>query len=105
MSINIDPSAGDSMCQSLDPLKSTTGSVHLFRVVLVVKHRDQWYQIIREANRCFGLGQWRSQAKVLRRLNRSEWTPNPVRVWFDVPNQEFASWIGIKYGVEIVSVT
>jgi hypothetical protein len=76
-------------------------------MVVELQDTKQWYAIIKEANRCFGLGNWYGQPKIKRRLDRNVWTKTMVgtRVWFDVPEREFASWIGVKFGIKVISVS
>lgn len=105
MSVNIETAAGDGTLQSLDPLKSTTNAMHLFRVVVELDSTEQWYAVIREAQRLFGAGNWDSQPRVKRKLERIKWNAIKVRVWFDVPDASFGSWIGVKLAVRVVSVT
>ncbi len=104
MSVNIETAAGDGTLQSLDPLKSTTDAMHLFRVVVELDNTEQWYAIIREAHQLFGNGNWHGQPRVKRKLERNRWTHTKVRVWFDVPDATFGSWIGVKLAVRVVSV-
>lgn len=105
MSVNIETTASDSTLQSLDPLKVTTNAMHLFRVVVELDSTEQWYSIIREAQQLFGPGAWDGQPRVKRKLERSKWNATKVRVWFDVPDATFGSWIGVKLAVRVVSVT
>jgi hypothetical protein len=104
MSVNIETSASDSTLQSLDPLKATTNAMHLYRVVVELENTEQWYAIIREAQRLFGPKNWDSQPRIKRKLDR-RWNATRVRVWFDVPDATFGSWIGVKLAVRVVSVT
>jgi len=104
MSVNIETTASDSMLQSLDPLKSTTKPVHLYRIVVELTQTDQWYAIIREAQRLFGPKNWTCQPRVRRKLER-RWGSTGVRVWFDVPDITFSTWIGVKLAVRVISVT
>lgn len=62
---------------------------------------DQWYAIMREARAQFGKN-WRSQSHVRRKLSRSMvWgtTSNTERVWFEVPDPKFGTWVAIKHAV------
>ena len=104
MSVNIETTASDSTLQSLDPLKSTTHAMHLYRVVVEVDSTDQWYAIIREAQKTFGTNNWRSQARVKRKITNI-WSLTKAQVWFDVPDASFATWIGVKLAVRVISVT
>lgn len=105
MSVNIETSASDSTLQSLGPLKATTNAMHLYRVVVELEDTEQWYAIIREAQRLFGPGNWDGQPRVKRKLERVRWSKDRVRVWFDVPDVSFGSWIGVKLAVRVLSVT
>ena len=101
MSIKIETSAGNGMLQSLDPLKTTTDAMQLFRFWVEVYTPKQWYDVIREANKCYAKTNWRCQGRVRRKLE-SNWSRQCVRVWFDVPDKNFASWVGVKLGLTVV---
>jgi hypothetical protein len=103
MSVNIETSVSNDTLQSLDPLKTTTDAMHLYRVTVELENAVQWYKIIREANALYGLHNWRGQPRVKRKLERN-WARNTIRVWFDVPDQTFASWVSIKLAVQVVGV-
>ena len=65
---------------------------------------DTWYAIMREARAQFGRN-WRSQAHVKRRLEHASlWHSNDhaERVWFEVPDPKFGTWIAIKHAVRQV---
>ena len=65
---------------------------------------EQWYTIMREARAQFGKN-WRSQAHVKRRLEHSAlWrlSESAERVWFEVPDPKFGTWIAIKHAVRQV---
>ncbi len=106
MSVNIPVSTDLEVCmpESLDPLKSTTE--HMHRIWVEVRTLAQWYAIQQEARRWFG-HQWRGQSKVRRKLDRSHRSPwhgeQDVTVWFDVPDPQFATWIGVKLALRIVN--
>jgi len=74
----------------------------LHRVWVEVTYIHTWYSIIREANSLYGPKNWRGQPKVKRRLERN-WHHKPVRVWFDVPDPNFATWISVKHSVIVKS--
>ena len=87
-----------SMFESLDSLKVTPLVMH--RIQLELHDVRTWYAVIRELNQVYGTGNWRGQSHVKRRLENLIWNPDQaVRVWFDVPDQSFASWISVKYAV------
>lgn len=112
MSIEVGTSAL-SMSESFNSLGVTPLPMH--RIWIEIDSTKVWYKIIAEANREFGIGGWRSQSGVKRRLDRLHpiW-PSSVngqppsakitcRVWFDVPDQKFATWIAIKYPVTVLA--
>jgi hypothetical protein len=98
MSVKIETSVSNDTLQSLDPLKTTTDAMHLYRVTVELENAVQWYKIIREANALYGLHNWRGQPRVKRKLEKN-WSRDKVRVWFDVPDQTFATWISVKHSV------
>jgi len=108
MSIEIGTSA-PSMSESLKSLGITPLPMH--RIWMEISSTKVWYKIIAEANREFGIRGWRSQSGVKRRLDRlgqwpSSWPPSAKiveRVWFDVPDEKFATWIAIKYAVTVLA--
>jgi hypothetical protein len=104
MSVKIETAVSNDTLQSLGPLKTTTDAMHLYRVTVELENDVQWYKIIREANALYGLHNWRGQPRVKRKLEKN-WARNKVRVWFDVPDQTFASWISIKLALHVVGVT
>jgi len=66
------------------------------RIVFEIKDTDTWYAVMQEARAMFGRN-WRCQSKVRRKL---EWgVTQPVQVWFEVPNSQFASWVSLKLAV------
>ena len=104
MSVNIETAVSNDTLQSLDPLKTTTDAMQLYRIVVELENAKQWYSIIREAQRVFGNGQWTGQSRVKRKLE-SNWGRKKINVWFDVPDASFASWISVKLAVRVVSAT
>lgn len=104
MSIEIGISAL-SMSESLDSLKTTPLPVH--RIWVEIGSTEVWYKIIAEANREFGIRGWKGQSGAKRRLDRCNrmWLSalkTTERVWFDVPDEKFATWIAIKYAVTVL---
>jgi hypothetical protein len=87
------------MSSSLDSLKETASDMHpLQRVVFELTTLDQWYSLIREANQLYGPHKWRCQARVRRKLEHN-WANNAIRIWFEVPDSNFASWVAVKHSV------
>ena len=96
MTVKIQDSAL-SISESLDSLKVTPLSMH--RITFSLKNTDQWYAIMKEARALYGKN-WRSQPHAKRRLDRYRWDSRNERVWFDVPDVQFASWCAVKLAVE-----
>ena len=101
MSVEIETSAL-SMSESLTSLKTTPSPMH--RVYMEVGSVAVWYKIIREANALYGRN-WRGQSGVKRRLSHNIWLHDnkQERVWFDVPDEKFSTWVAIKCGVTIIA--
>ena len=100
MSVEIETSAL-SMSESLNSLKLTPLPMH--RIYFEVGSVDVWYKIVREANSMFGRN-WRGQSRVKRKLNTLAWlgTAGLHKVWFEVPDEKFGTWVAIKYAVTLV---
>ena len=99
MSVEIAASTS-SMPQSLDSLKMVT-PLAMHRITFEIKNVDTWYKIMAEARAQFGKN-WRAQPKTKRKL--SSWRLDnapPVRVWFEVPDPAFATWVAVKLGVPV----
>ena len=65
---------------------------------------EQWYAIMREAQAQFGKN-CNGQRHVKRRLEHSAlWRlgKHAERVWFEVPDPKFGTWIAIKHAVRQV---
>ena len=80
----------------------------MHRIWMEINSVEVWYKIIAEANREFGIRGWKGQSGTKRRLDRSMYTwpekvKTTVRVWFDVPDEKFATWIAIKYAVTVLA--
>lgn len=80
----------------------------MHRIFVEIGSTEVWYKIIAEANREFGVRGWRGQSGAKRRLERNgrawpESHKTVVRVWFDVPDEKFATWIAIKYAVTVLA--
>lgn len=87
------------MSSSLDSLKETASDMHPFhRVWVEITDTDTWYALIREANTLYGTHNWRGQPRVKRKLINN-WGSKSVRVWFDVPDPTFATWVSVKHSV------
>jgi len=95
MSVEIGTSAL-SMSESISSLESTPLIMH--RIWFDIASTDVWYSIQREAKKLYGTS-WKSQSRVRRKLENIWGKPQSHSVWFDVPDQSFASWISVKYAV------
>jgi hypothetical protein len=101
MSVKIETSAL-SMSESLNSLEKTPLPMH--RVYMEIGSVELWYKIIREANSLYGRN-WRGQSGAKRRLSHNIWLDEKKqeRVWFDVPDEKFGTWVAIKCGVTIIA--
>ena len=100
MSVKIE--ASDSMLQSLDSLRTTALPMH--KLYFELSTVEQWYAIMREARAQFGKN-WQGQRHVKRRLEHANlWRLDGAteRVWFEVPDPKFGTWIAIKHAVRQV---
>lgn len=94
--------ASDLILPSLDSLRKTALPMH--KLYFELSSVEQWYAIMREAREQFGKN-WRSQPHVKRRLDRTNiWAVvgQHERVWFEVPDPKFGTWIAIKHAVRQV---
>ena len=101
MSVKIE--ASDVMLPSLDSLKTTALPMH--KLYFELSSVETWYAIMREARAQFGKN-WRSQAHVKRRLEHASLWRLPgaaERVWFEVPDPAFGTWVAIKHAVRQVA--
>lgn len=102
MSIDNETSTVTGTLSSLNPLKVTTGTMHT-RIWFELGDVKSWYAIMKEARSCFGKN-WRGQPKVKRKLERNRWTHNKQKVWFDVPDANFATWVAVKHAVTVCKI-
>lgn len=76
----------------------------MHKIFVTCSLQSEWYAVIREANRWFGTGNWRGQRRVKRTLRAEPsriWLPQPRKIWFEIPDIEFASWISVKYTLPV----
>jgi hypothetical protein len=99
MTVNIEGSAS-SIPESLDSLSETPLVMH--RIWFQLHTVKEWYAVMKEARAMFGKN-WRTQSRVKRRLEHNNlWGLNvtqTVSVWFEVPDQTFATWVAVKHAV------
>ena len=103
MSVDIAVSAS-SMPQSLDSLKMVT-PLGMHRITFEIPTVGVWYKIMAEARAQFGKN-WRTQPKAKRKLEG--WRPQgspPIKVWFEVPDSSFSTWVAVKLGVPVAKAT
>jgi hypothetical protein len=98
MTVNIEASAS-SMPESIDSLELTPLVMH--RITFEFDTPTQWYAVMREARTLYNKD-WRSQSHVKRRLDRHKFTQKSETVWFDVPDEKFATWCAVKLAVRVV---
>jgi len=102
MTVKIEGSAL-SIPESLDSLKVTPLVMH--RIWFRLHTVAEWYAVMKEARVMFGKN-WRSQSRVKRRLEHAPlWgiSLQPVPVWFEVPDETFATWVAVKHAVIAVT--
>lgn len=87
-----------SMSESLNSLETTHLPMH--RITFMLPNAEKWYAVMKEARSLYGKN-WRSQPHVKRKLDRQRWTKQVIPVWFEVPDQSFASWCAVKLAVEV----
>ena len=99
MTVKIEGSAL-SIPESLDSLNVTPLVMH--RIWFRLHTVKEWYAVMKEARVMFGTN-WRTQSRVKRRLEHNNlWGLNvtqTVPVWFEVPDQTFATWVAVKHAV------
>jgi hypothetical protein len=77
----------------------------MIKFEIEIRRQAQWYEVMRECRRCFGQN-WCGQAKVRKKLRGHElgYSEDPVKVWFEVPDPQFVTWIGIKTGCAVAVI-
>lgn len=88
------------MSMQSDPLKLTAQDLQRFW--FSISTEQQWYAVMRECRVWFGKN-WRCMSKVRRKLAGRLRALGPVSVWFEVPDPRFATWISVKYSLEVQS--
>ena len=96
------------MSMSMDPLKLTTQSLHRFW--FKVHTKEDWYSIVNECRLLYG-SNWRTQRNILKRFKKAQnynrsiqawiYRNMPHTIWFEVPDSAFATWITVKYSIEV----
>lgn len=74
----------------------------LNRIYVSLTTQEQWYAVMRECRSWFGKN-WKSQGRVKRKLSEAGRLRHysSVTVWFDVPDLRFATWISVKYSLQV----
>jgi hypothetical protein len=75
----------------------------LHRIYVNVTTQEQWYAVMRECRSWFGK-QWKTQPRVKRKLTentRYGRNAPSVAVWFEVPDLRFATWVSVKYSLQV----
>ena len=70
-----------------------------YRFVVFVRNTRQWYAIMHECRVWFGKD-WKTQPKVKRKLSKIV-RNDCVPVWFEVPDETWATWVSTKLSLEI----
>jgi hypothetical protein len=76
----------------------------MIRLHFKLRTTQQWYELMRECRQWFG-SNWRCQPRVRRKLSDEKYrhVTSPQRVWFEVPDERFASWVAVKMALEVAS--
>ena len=84
--------------------EKTTKQEELHKFWFQIASQDQWYNIMRECRNWFGKN-WKCQGKVRRKLNPSSTLRQrpSLAVWFEVPDSRFATWVSVKYSIQVQS--
>jgi hypothetical protein len=100
MSVETEASAS-SMSASISSLESTPLVMH--RIWFDLRDTETWYAVMKEATTLYGRNGWKGQPRVRRRLEKFVWERNRPEnyVWFEVPDPSFATWISVKYSVQV----
>ena len=75
----------------------------LHRIYVNVTTQEQWYAVMRECRSWFGKN-WKTQPRVKRKLvENTRYGRNipAVAVWFEVPDLRFATWVSVKYSLQV----
>lgn len=98
------------MSMSMDPLKLTTQELHRFWFKIYTS--EQWYAVMHECHLMFGKN-WRTKRNVLKRFKKAKNLSQALQqwmfvnishdIWFEVPDPNFATWIAVKYSIEVAS--
>jgi hypothetical protein len=99
-----------NMSMSMDPLKITTLPLHRFWFKIYTA--KQWYAVINECRDLYGKN-WRTKRNVFKRFKRTKTLSHALRhwmyvnishdIWFEVPDQTFATWVSVKHSIEVAS--
>lgn len=95
MTVNIEGSAR-SIPKSLDSLRTTPLVMH--RIFFEIVNTKQWYAVMKEARTLYQTN-WRSQPRVKRKLERNAYQQQTLKIWFEVPDPGFATWVAVKHAV------
>jgi hypothetical protein len=93
---------------------TTDSSQSLQRFWIAVDSVDSWYAVMQDLRESFGQN-WQAQSRVRRKFTRRNWytalpgslpalaaiQPEPVVVWFRVPDVSISTWISVKRGLTV----
>lgn len=98
------------MSMSMEPLKVTIQPLHRFW--FKIHTASQWYCVVNECKRLYGT-QWRTQRNILKRFKKTQnfnrtiqqWIHEHMahKIWFEVPDPLFSTWIAVKFSIEVAS--
>jgi len=98
------------MSISMEPLKLTDQPLHRFWFKIYTS--EQWYAVMHECHQLYGKN-WRTKRNVLKRFKRAKNLSQALQqwmfvnmshdIWFEVPDSKFATWISVKYSIEVAS--
>lgn len=99
------------MSMSMNPLEKTPQDLHRFWFKISTK--EQWYALIHECRNTYGKN-WRSKRHVLRNFKSvknlgqalQQWMRynSYHEVWFEVPDPKFATWVAVKFSIEVSDI-
>lgn len=86
-------------------MSTETSTTDLQKFWFQISTENQWYAIIRECREWFGKN-WKGQPKVRRKLGNilnGRAGTSHLMVWFEVPDSRFATWVSVKYSIQVQS--
>lgn len=75
-------------------------TLHRFRIY--ISSTAQWYSVMNECRSWFGKD-WKTQPKVRKKLLDWRARGQSVPIWFEVPDERWATWVSTKFALQVVS--